>query len=111
MNIKKIIQEEVNGNEDIILTILGNQYVVVRDNELKPYSYFDDNGQMAGKYYITGDEYEELKSFMDGIGITLRKFNYNSNDYTAVYSMRFKMRDEVLKNYIDIMSGDTNFPN
>jgi len=100
MNIRKIIQEEMDNN--VVINILGNEYIVVRNNELKPY----------GKNYITKDEYDDLASFMDGIGITVSKFNYYEDRSTGqkiVASMRYKMREETLKRYIDIMGGEIDF--
>jgi hypothetical protein len=102
MNIKRIIREEMG--DDIVINILGNEYIVVRDNELKPYR----------KLYITEDEYNDLESFMDSIGITLRKFNYgvtSDEGVELIASMRYKMRDETLKRYIETMSGDIDFFN
>lgn len=100
MNLRKIIREEV-GN-DVVFEVLGNEYIIIRNNELKPYR----------KNYITEEEYDQLETFMNSIGIELRKFNYfqlRSNEELQIYSMRFKLRDEMLKKYIEIMGSEPSF--
>ena len=100
MNLKKIIKEEISG--DVVFEVLGNEYIIIRNNELKPYK----------KNYITKEEYNQLESFMDSIGIDLHKFNYGEfrgDGEIQIYSMRYKLRDEMLKKYIEIMGNEPSF--